>query len=106
MIEGGAMSRRRMAIIRFYRGGLLLGTAEAEVDEPLVEVAEKAGVEIPTNCTSGNCGTCLVRLVEGRVDYPDPLPPGLDEFLVEGGGVLACCMEPIGACDIDVIPPL
>ena len=100
------MSRRRMAIIRFYRGRLLLGTAEAEVDEPLVDVAEKAGVEIPTNCTSGNCGTCLVRLVEGRVDYPDPLPPGLDEFLVEDGGVPASCMEPIGACDIDVIPPL
>ena len=78
-----------MAIVRFFRGALLLGVAEAEEDQPLVEVAEKAGVEIPTNCTSGNCGTCLVRLKSGEIDYPDPLPPGLDKSLVEDGGVLS-----------------
>ena len=100
------MIRKVVAIVRFFRGALLLGVAEAEVDESLVEVAKKAGVDIPVNCTSGNCGTCLVRLKEGEVTYPDPLPPGLDEFLVEDGGVLSCFMEAVGACDIDVIPPL
>ena len=95
-----------MAIVRFFRGALLLGGAEAEENEPLVEVAEKAGVHIPTNCTSGNCGTCLVRLKEGKIEYPEPLPPGLDEFLIEDGGVLSCCMQASETCDIDVIPPL
>ena len=95
-----------MAIVRFFRGALLLGVAEAEENEPLVEVAEKAGVDIPTNCTSGNCGTCLVRLKEGKIEYPEPLPPGLDEFLIEEGGVLSCCMQASETCDIDVIPPL
>ena len=47
-----------------------------------------------------------IELEEGEVAYPDPLPPGLDEFLVEDGGVLSCFMEAVGACDIDVIPPL
>ena len=56
------MIRKVVAIVRFFRGALLLGVAEAEVDEPLVEVAKKAGVDIPVNCTSGNCGTCRVRL--------------------------------------------
>ena len=95
-----------MTIVRFFRGALLLGVAEAEENEPLVEVAEKAGVDIPTNCTPGNCGTCLVRLKEGKIEYPEPLPPGLDEFLIEDGGVLSCCMEVSETCDIDVIPPL
>ncbi len=95
-----------MAIIRFFRGALLLGVAESEEDEPLVETAQRAGVDIPTNCTSGNCGTCLVRLKEGSIEYPDPLPPGLDEFLVENSGVLACSMSARTPCDIDVIPPL
>ena len=95
-----------MTIVRFFRGALLLGVAEAEENEPLVEVAEKAGVDIPTNCTSGNCGTCLVRLKEGKIEYPEPLPPGLDEFLIADGGVLSCCMEVSETCDIDVIPPL
>ena len=95
-----------MAIVRFFRGALLLGVAEAEENEPLVEVAEKAGVHIPTNCTSCNCGTCLVRLKEVKIEYPEPLPPGLDEFLIEDGGVLSCCMQASETCDIDVIPPL
>ncbi|MAC97600.1 MAG: hypothetical protein CL971_04075 [Euryarchaeota archaeon] len=98
--------RSTVTIVRFFRGALLLGVAEAEENEPLVEVAEKAGVDIPTNCTSGNCGTCLVRLKEGKIEYPEPLPPGLDEFLIEDGGVLSCCMEVSETCDIDVIPPL
>ena len=95
-----------MAIVRFFRGALLLGVAETEENEPLVEVAEKAGVHIPTNCTSGNCGTCLFRLKEGKIEYPEPLPPGLDEFLIEDGGVLSCCMQASETCDIDLIPPL
>ena len=41
-----------------------------------------------------------------EADYPEPLPPGLDEFLVEDGGILSCCMQANGTCDIDVIPPL
>jgi|TARA_B110000438_G_scaffold76979_1_gene77215 ferredoxin len=95
-----------MAIARFFRGGLLLGSIEVEDGEFLVDLADSLGIDIPRNCTSGNCGTCLVRLISGKVPYPDPLPPGLDEFLIEDGGILACCMTPEGSCDIDTIPPL
>ena len=69
-------------------------------------MAINAGVDIPTNCTSGTCGTCLVRLKKGQIKYPDELPPGLDDYLVKEGGFLSCCMIPEGACEIDVIPPL
>ncbi len=93
-------------IIRFYRGSTIIGAAPANPNTPLVEIAELAGITIPTNCTSGNCGTCLVRLVRGRVEIPDEIPPGLDEELVANGGILTCCLYPSGPCDIDVIPPL
>ena len=95
-----------MAIIRFFRGGLLLGSAEVEDEDFIVDVADKIGITIPTNCTSGNCGTCIVRLISGDIEYPDPLPPGLDEFLVENSGILSCCMISQGSCDIDIIPPI
>jgi len=93
-------------IIRFYRGSKIIGTAPANPDTPLVEIAELAGITIPTNCTSGNCGTCLVRLVRGKVEIPDEIPPGIDEELVSNGGILTCCLYPSGSCDIDVTPPL
>ena len=95
-----------MPIVRFFRGGLLLRSIELLDGEFLVEAADRAKIDIPTNCTSGNCGTCLVRLISGNIQYPDPLPPGLDEFLIEEGGILSCCMIPEGTCDIDIIPPL
>ena len=93
-------------VIRFFRGSKPMGTARVVPDTPIVEIAELAGVEIPTNCTSGNCGTCLVRLISGQVDLPDELPPGIDEDLVAAGGTLTCRILPIGSCDIDLIPPL
>ena len=93
-------------VIRFFRGSKPMGSARVVPDAPIVEIAELAGVEIPTNCTSGNCGTCLVRLISGQVDLPDELPPGLDEDLVAAGGTLTFCIYPIGSCDIDLIPPL
>ena len=57
-----------MAIIRFFRGGLLLGSAEIEEGDFIVDVADRIGIDIPRNCTSGNCGTCLVRLIAGNIE--------------------------------------
>jgi len=93
-------------LVRFFRGSEIIGSIKVPIDAPLVEIANLAGVNIPTNCTSGNCGTCLVRLIRGDVEIPDPLPPGLDDYLVDEGGILTCCLFPKGDCDIDVVPPL
>jgi ferredoxin len=95
-----------LPLVRFFRGSEIIGHAAAESETTLVEVAELAGINIPTNCTSGNCGTCLVRLISGEVELPEPLPPGLDDDLVSEGGILTCCLFPSGNCDIDIIPPL
>tara|TARA_B100000029_G_scaffold20846_1_gene21080 strand:- start:1675 stop:1977 length:303 start_codon:yes stop_codon:yes gene_type:complete len=92
-------------VIRFFRGSKPIGVVAVVPNAPILEMAEIAGVQIPTNCTSGTCGTCLVTLREGEVDLPEELPPGLDDELVELGGTLTCCINPKGSCDIDVIPP-
>lgn len=39
-------------------------TVEAEVGEPLLDVAERGGVLIPTGCLMGTCYACEVE-VEG-----------------------------------------
>ena len=95
-----------MATVRFYRGELLLGVTETEPNVPLIELAEAIGVDIPRNCTSGNCGTCMCRIKSGSVSFPEILPPGIDEDLIEEGAVLTCIGIPEGPIDIDLIPPL
>ena len=49
-------------IVRFLQGATLLGQTPFVEGLTLVEHAEQAGVEIPTNCTSGTCGACMVTL--------------------------------------------
>jgi len=95
-----------MAMVRFYRGQLLLGVTEIEPETPLLDLAEAIGVNIPRNCTSGNCGTCMCRIKSGSVSMPEILPPGIDEDLIEDGAVLTCIGIPKGDIDIDLIPPL
>ncbi|RPG79695.1 MAG: (2Fe-2S)-binding protein [Euryarchaeota archaeon TMED117] len=94
------------AVVRFFRGIQLLGQATVQADFTLVELAEDAGVSIPTNCSSGTCGTCMVTLLSGEVPLPEILPPGLDEDVVEDGARLGCIGCPKGDVDIDLRPPL
>jgi ferredoxin len=41
-------------------------TIDAEPGEPLLQVAERAGVLIPTGCLMGSCHACEVELDDGR----------------------------------------
>ena len=40
-------------------------TIEAEPGEPMLQVAERAGVFIPTGCLMGSCHACEVELGDG-----------------------------------------
>ncbi|MBE9007586.1 (2Fe-2S)-binding protein [Fortiea sp. LEGE XX443] len=42
-------------------------TVNAEVGEALLDVAERAGVMIPTGCLMGSCHACTVELDDGDV---------------------------------------
>ncbi len=95
-----------MALIRFFRNRVIVGSVQIEDDTPVLELAEAADIEIPRGCSSGTCGTCLSRQMSGEMEYPDPLPAGLDEELVGEGYILPCIMVATGPCDIEINPPL
>lgn len=40
-------------------------TIEAQAGEPILQVAERAGVYIPTGCLMGSCHACEVELGDG-----------------------------------------
>jgi len=50
--------------IRFIPDNILV---QAEVGEPLLQVAERAGVTIPTGCLMGSCHACEVE-IDGETD--------------------------------------
>lgn len=46
-------------------------TFDVGPEQSIVEVAREYGVDILTACENGQCGTCVVRVVEGEVDHRD-----------------------------------
>jgi ferredoxin len=69
-------------IVKFLPDGV---SVTAEVGEPLLEVADRAGVMIPTGCLMGSCHACEVEL-EGREDpicaCISAVPSGADPVVI------------------------
>ncbi|HSV80502.1 MAG TPA: 1,2-phenylacetyl-CoA epoxidase subunit PaaE [Ramlibacter sp.] len=62
-------------------------------DQPsILDAARSAGLEVPFSCTSGVCGTCRARLLEGQVRMERNF--ALDKKDVEAGFVLTCQAHP------------
>jgi CDP-4-dehydro-6-deoxyglucose reductase len=57
--------------------------------EMVLDAAERQGIVLPSECRAGNCGTCRVKLVEGRVSYA-AWPSALSPAEADCGFALAC----------------
>ena len=59
-------------------------TIDAEAGTPLLEVAEDAGVNIPTGCLMGSCHACEVELNDGQIICAciTAIPPGEKEMTI------------------------
>ncbi|MBP0441303.1 2Fe-2S iron-sulfur cluster binding domain-containing protein [Tianweitania sediminis] len=66
----------------------------------LLSAALEAGVPYPHSCTSGRCGACKSRLVEGEVTLGKHSPFALTDEERAGGLILACRAVP--ATDVTV----
>ncbi len=62
----------------------------------LLEMAEEARVKIDAGCRAGNCGSCLVALKSGSIEYL-----GTHGADVEEGSCLACICRPATALVVD-----
>jgi CDP-4-dehydro-6-deoxyglucose reductase len=63
---------------------------EAAADQPLLEAATDAALNLPHSCRGGNCGACKARLVRGEIHYPHGTPLGLSSAEIADGLVLLC----------------
>jgi ferredoxin len=59
-------------------------TIDAEVGEPLLDVAERAGVSIPTGCLMGSCHACEVEIDGGATvcSCITAVPPGREKLTI------------------------
>jgi CDP-4-dehydro-6-deoxyglucose reductase len=63
---------------------------EVAADQPLLEAASDAALNLPHRCKGGNCGACKARLVRGEIHYPNGTPLGLSAAERADGLILLC----------------
>jgi ferredoxin-nitrite reductase len=94
---GKASVPAAMAIVHFAKSGKEVSCTEAD---SILEVAERAGIDLDSNCRAGNCGTCKQQLLEGGVKYESPIA-ALSEAEKQAGVILTCSAYPVGRVVLD-----
>ncbi|MGR3400250.1 MAG: 2Fe-2S iron-sulfur cluster-binding protein [Paracoccus sp. (in: a-proteobacteria)] len=97
VIDDVAPDEDARAQITFTESGIT--TACAETDTVLA-VAKRSGLNIPSGCTFGLCGTCRIRKVSGDVHMVHN--GGISDEDIEEGWILACCSNPLGRIEVEV----
>lgn len=62
----------------------------------LLDLAQEEGLDIPSGCCAGSCGTCQTAILSGKVKYENP-----PEWSVEAGSCLPCVCLPEGDLELD-----
>ena len=67
--DGGAGARSDLPFeLALARSGVQV---QVGADETAVDALHQLGIEVPTSCGQGICGTCLTRVLEGQPDHRD-----------------------------------
>ncbi|MFK7861664.1 MAG: 2Fe-2S iron-sulfur cluster-binding protein [Granulosicoccus sp.] len=68
--------------------------------DTVLAVAKASGLNIPSGCTMGLCGTCKVKKTSGVVHMVHN--GGISTTDIKKGFILACCSHPMGSVEIDI----
>ncbi len=85
------------AQITFAASGI---TAKCHETDTVLAVAKANGLNIPSGCTFGLCGTCKIRKTSGEVHMVHN--GGITDDDIAEGYILACCSHPMGAVAVEV----
>lgn len=63
-------------------------------EDTILDLAEQEGIELPSGCRMGACGSCKLPLLAGEVNYDD-------DPECEPGHLLSCIAKPVGRVVIE-----
>jgi ring-1,2-phenylacetyl-CoA epoxidase subunit PaaE len=79
--------------VRVTRDGQVREVLFRKGDPSILDVAIAAGMDLPFSCTSGVCGTCRARLLQGQVRMERNF--ALEQADLDAGFILTCQAHPL-----------
>ncbi|MHC5612647.1 MAG: 2Fe-2S iron-sulfur cluster-binding protein [Nostoc sp.] len=74
-------------------------TIQVPVDQYILDIAEEAGIRLPSGCKQGECSACVAKLISGKVDQNE------QKFLrpteIQAGYVVTCVSYPLSDCTLE-----
>lgn len=86
-----------IASVRFSLSDKTVACTQADT---VLKLAKSAGLNLPSGCNFGLCGTCKVKKISGEVHMVHN--GGISEDDVAAGYILACCSHPMGDIEVAV----
>ncbi|MBT8436754.1 MAG: 2Fe-2S iron-sulfur cluster binding domain-containing protein [Gammaproteobacteria bacterium] len=73
--------------------------------QSVLAAAHEANILISYSCRSGQCGSCMGKLLLGEIQYPAGLPDAISTAQAEAGYVLFCSAFATSDLTIELIEP-
>ncbi|WP_445630463.1 2Fe-2S iron-sulfur cluster-binding protein [Nostoc sp. DSM 114167] len=68
-------------------------------DQYILDMAEEAGIRLPSGCKQGECSACIAKLISGEIDQSE------QQFLrpseIQAGYVVTCVTYPLSDCTLE-----
>lgn len=85
--------------VRFINPDLGLDRTIAVPDDRyILEMAEEAGIRLPSGCKQGDCSACIAKLVTGEVDRSEQ--KFLQPSEMAAGYTVTCVAYPVSDCTL------
>ena len=66
--------------------------------EYILDIAEQAGIRLPSGCKQGECSACVAKLLSGEIDQGEQ--KFLSQSEIESGYAVTCVSYPLSDCTL------
>lgn len=74
-------------------------TIEVSDDQYILDIAQEAGIRLPSGCKQGECSACVAKIISGEIDQSEQKFLRINE--VEAGYTITCVAYPLSDCTLE-----